>query len=130
MDPTRILQEAQRTFTNDVEIDGLETQTVVSTLNQETIAQSSSENLSKLSQVIKDQIKVGKKGWDAATLQESFTQHALKRKGTKSVLVGLLPLSFEIPEEFLIPDMDEINMVDMSITGDIADVGCTCNATS
>jgi hypothetical protein len=39
---------------------------------------------------------------------QSLTQHSLKRKATKSVLVGLLPLSFEIPEEYLALDMDKV----------------------
>ncbi|KAJ6922340.1 hypothetical protein NC652_016097 [Populus alba x Populus x berolinensis] len=51
------------------------------------------------------------KGWHAASLQE----HSSKRKVTKSVLVGLLPLSFEIPGEYLALDMDKLLLPNLDV---------------
>ncbi|KAF9679921.1 hypothetical protein SADUNF_Sadunf06G0065900 [Salix dunnii] len=143
MDPAKMLQ-IQPGFSDNVEINVLEMQTIVSnkmkfsslrahtsTPNQELVDQSHSGILSELSKMIKDQIKASKKiisemnginfpdltslvpsdlpkGWHAASLQETLTQHSLKRRVTKSVLVGLLPISFEIPEEYLVLEMDKL----------------------
>ncbi|KAJ6742159.1 hypothetical protein OIU85_016256 [Salix viminalis] len=139
MDPTEILQ-IQPGFSNDVEINVTEMQTIVSdkmkftslrahasTPNQDLVDQSHSKILSELSKIIKDQIKASKKiisemnginssdltslapydvpkGWQAASLQE----HSSKKRVTKSVLTGLLPISFEIPEEYLVLEMDKL----------------------
>ncbi|KAJ6699590.1 hypothetical protein OIU79_012785 [Salix purpurea] len=148
MDPTKILQ-IQPGFSNDVEMNVAEMQTIVSdkmkftslrahasTPNQELVDQSHSKILSELSKIIKDQIKASKKiisemnginssdltslapydvpkGWQAASLQESLTQHSSRKRVTKSVLTGLLPISFEIPEEYLMLEMDKLLLPDL-----------------
>ncbi|KAJ6363025.1 hypothetical protein OIU78_003254 [Salix suchowensis] len=148
MDPTKTLQ-IQPGFSNDVEMNVAEMQTIVSdkmkftslrahasTPNQELVDQSHSKILSELSKIIKDQIKASKKiisemnginssdltslapydvpkGWQAASLQESLTQHSSKKRVTKSVLTGLLPISFEIPEEYLMLEMDKLLLPDL-----------------
>ncbi|KAG6769475.1 hypothetical protein POTOM_025113 [Populus tomentosa] len=143
MDPTRILQ-IQPVLPNNVEINVSEVQTIVSNNMKFSSSRVHSEILSKLSKMIKDQIKASKKtliemngisskieisgfsdstslvpcvprGWHAASLQESLTQHSSKRKVTKSVLVGLLPLSFEIPEEYLALDMDKLLLPNLDV---------------
>ncbi|KAJ6913145.1 hypothetical protein NC651_015597 [Populus alba x Populus x berolinensis] len=143
MDPTRILQ-IQPVLPNNVEINVSEVQTIVSNNMKFISSRVHSEILSKLSKMIKDQIKAAKKtliemngisskieingfsdstslvpcvpkGWHAASLQESLTQHSSKRKVTKSVLVGLLPLSFEIPEEYLALDMDKLLLPNLDV---------------
>ncbi|KAG5242985.1 methyl-CpG-binding domain-containing protein [Salix suchowensis] len=131
MDPTKILQ-IQPGFSNDVEMNVAEMQTIVSdkmkftslrahasTPNQELVDQFHSKILSEVSKIIKDQIKASKKiisemnGINSSDLTSWHLTTSQKKRVTKSVLTGLLPISFEIPEEYLMLEMDKLLLPDL-----------------